>query len=131
MAAKKRGRDNDLGRWMFIADLLEKVSEYDEAETEFNAARVRRDRAIQRAKAFGLPLSEIAKVAGVTRERVQQLAPHSELDEEGEPGEFGSDMHESELPAEAILEAGELEALEGRPLAGSSGMRAPAPNTEV
>lgn len=127
MPGKKRARD-ETGKWIFIADLLEKISAYDDAETEFNAARVRRDRAIQRAKAFGVSMSEIAKVAGVPRAEVQQLAPHSELDE---GRESDGRTPESELPAEATLDADELEALDGEPRPGNCPMSGPAPNTEV
>ena len=82
MTAKEKQQKGDTAaKWYVMAQLAQAVHEYTEAEARLEIARKVRDDTIRRAKAMGLSLVEIATFAGVSRARVQQLAPESDLAE--------------------------------------------------
>jgi hypothetical protein len=62
-------------RWFVIAQVIEAVARCAEAEAQAEVARRMRDEAIRRAKAEGLTLAELAAISGLSRARIQQLAP--------------------------------------------------------
>ena len=94
MATTQTKRHNDdAAKWYVMAQLAQAVTEAAEAEARVEVARKVRDDAIRRAKALGLSLAEIAAFSGLSRARVQQVAPESELggvDLEGIPSSSAS-----------------------------------------
>jgi len=75
----KRRVDSEPGyRTFVVAKLVEYVQRCAEAEAQADMERKLRDDAIREAKAAGLSLAEIARMANVSRARVQQLAPTPE-----------------------------------------------------
>jgi hypothetical protein len=68
-------------RYFVLAQLAEACSRAAEAEAEAEVSRRVRDDAIRRAKGLGVSLREIASLSGLSKARVQQVAPG--IDDEG------------------------------------------------
>lgn len=72
--SRKTGLDEKL-EMMLLIELTEVIRDTVEAEAQAEAKRHVRDDLIRRLKAQGMSLSRIAAVAGMSRARVQQVAP--------------------------------------------------------
>lgn len=87
MAAKTVQGDRT-ARYFVLAQLAEACAKAAEAEAEAEVSRRVRDDAIRRSKSMGVTLREIAGLSGLSKARVQQVAPgiDEDVDLEGNGG---------------------------------------------
>ena len=79
--ARKSPESDKATRYFLLAQLAEACEKAVQAEAEADVARKVRDDAIRRAKSLGIPLRELAALSGLSKARVQQVAPSVEDEE--------------------------------------------------
>lgn len=69
-------------KWFILAQLAQACERANLAQAEAEVAFKMREQAIRAAKRFGLSLSEIGALSGLSKSRVQQIVPGAEDDGE-------------------------------------------------